>query len=202
MSGDMAARAMHYSQLRPPPCSSAAVVGGHAVGVSAAGAIPDRAVHPWYKCSSLTGRRHTEPDGLTGAAPVDVMMLRGGSATARGRTGLPLGRGKNRHRILAASATGVDRAWNAACCGRPQRADHRRCGLPPNSHGQRRRAAVSPSTPPGLCHRQSANGAVIAIRLGCQTNLFRRHPRWQAGLLNRYCSRAQATLGLQIHGTP
>lgn len=101
--------------------------------------------------------------------------------------------------FLVAYPDGVGRAWNAgSCCGRPAQADIDDVGFLTAMV-----AAIEQQAPVDAGRVYVAgmsNGAMMALRLGCQTNLFAAVAA-VAGTLLTDCSQAAPTSVLQIHGT-
>ena len=101
--------------------------------------------------------------------------------------------------FLVAYPDGQGRAWNAgSCCGEPQRTNLDDVGFIT--------AMVSdieqqiPIDPARVYATGMSNGAMMALRLGCQTDAFAAIAP-VAGTLLTDCSNARPTSVLQIHGT-
>jgi polyhydroxybutyrate depolymerase len=101
--------------------------------------------------------------------------------------------------FLVAYPDGLNRAWNAGtCCGEPQRTNLDDVGFITAMV-----AAVEqqmPIDPARVYATGMSNGAMMALRLGCQTDTFAAIAP-VAGTLLTDCSHAQPTSVLQIHGT-
>ncbi len=203
--GDMATRAMQLllscvmSVLAM--LISSCLGGGHAVGApSPPGAIPIGQSTQSLQSGGLTRTFHLyRPDGLTGAAPLVVMLHGGYGDGAQAERAYHWDAEADTGHFLVAYPDGVDRAWNAgSCCGRPQRANIDDVGF--------LTAMVSsveqqlPIDTTRVYVTGMSNGAMMALRLGCQTNLFAAIAP-VAGTLLTDCSQAQPTSVLQIHGT-
>jgi len=101
--------------------------------------------------------------------------------------------------FLVAYPDGLNRAWNAGtCCGEPRRA-----GVDDVGFITTMVAAIEQQIPidrPRVYVTGMSNGAMMALRLGCQTDTFAAIAP-VAGTLLTDCSHAQPTSVLQIHGT-
>ncbi|KZS73874.1 polyhydroxybutyrate depolymerase [Mycobacterium kansasii] len=105
----------------------------------------------------------------------------------------------DRGHFLVAYPDGLNRAWNAgSCCGLPQQTDVDDVGFITAMV-----AAIGRQIPLDTTRVYAtgmSNGAMLALRLGCQTDIFAAIAP-VAGTLLTDCSRAQPTSVLQIHGT-
>jgi len=101
--------------------------------------------------------------------------------------------------FLVAYPDGMNRAWNAGtCCGRPQRDDIDDVGFLTGMV-----AAIGRQVPVDTARiyvTGMSNGAMMTLRMGCQTSIFAAIAP-VAGTLLTDCSHAQPTSVLQIHGT-
>ncbi len=101
--------------------------------------------------------------------------------------------------FLVAYPDGLNRAWNAGtCCGQPQNANFDDVGFIVTMV-----AAIEkqmPIDPARVFGTGMSNGAMMSLRLGCQTDLFAAIAP-VAGTLVTECSHAHPTSVLQIHGT-
>ena len=139
------------------------------------------------------------PQGLTDAAPLVVMLHGGfGNGAQAERSYHWDGEADNGH-FLVAYPDGLNRAWNAGtCCGEPQRVNADDVGFITAMVG-----AIEQQIPIDRARvyvTGMSNGAMMALRLGCQTDTFAAIAP-VAGTLLTDCSRARPTSVLQIHGT-
>jgi polyhydroxybutyrate depolymerase len=138
------------------------------------------------------------PQGLTNAVPL-VVMLHGGFGTGeQAERSYHWDAEADSGHFLVAYPDGLNRAWNAGtCCGEPQRVNTDDVGFITTMVGaieqeisiDRARVYVT-----GM-----SNGAMMALRLGCQTDTFAAIAP-VAGTLLTDCSQARPTSVLQIHG--
>lgn len=102
-------------------------------------------------------------------------------------------------RFVVAYPDGLVRAWNAGtCCGIPQHASVDDVGFITHMVGAI--AQQVPIDPARIYVTGMSNGAMMALRLGCQTDMFAAIAP-VAGTVLTDCSHAQPTSVLQIHGT-
>lgn len=139
------------------------------------------------------------PEGLTDPAPL-VVMLHGGYGTgAQAERAYNWDAEADNEHFLVAYPDGVNRAWNAGtCCGHPQRANIDDVGFLTAMV-----ATVEQQIPIDTARvyvTGMSNGAMMTLRLGCQTDVFAAIAP-VAGTLLTDCSHAQPTSVLQIHGT-
>lgn len=139
------------------------------------------------------------PENLGGPAPL-VVMLHGGYGD-----GLQAERAYNwdaeadAGHFVVAYPDGVDRAWNAGtCCGIPKIRDIDDVGFITSMVGAI--GAQMPVDPSRTYATGMSNGAMMALRLGCQSDVFAAIAP-VAGTLLTDCSHAVPTSVLQIHGT-
>ncbi|MDT5351268.1 MAG: polyhydroxybutyrate depolymerase [Mycobacterium sp.] len=101
--------------------------------------------------------------------------------------------------FLVTYPDGLNRAWNAgSCCGNPQHTN-----VDDVAFITAMVSAIEQQTPidPARVYVTGmSNGAMMALRLGCQTDMFAAIPP-VAGTLLTDCSQARPTSVLQIHGT-
>jgi polyhydroxybutyrate depolymerase len=139
------------------------------------------------------------PQGLTGAVPLVVMLHGGFGDGAQAERAYNWDSEADGGHFLVAYPDGVGRAWNAGtCCGLPQRDNVDDVGFISSMV-----ASIEQQTPvdPARVYATGmSNGAMLALRLGCQTDLFAAIAP-VAGTLLTDCSQAQPTSVLQIHGT-
>jgi polyhydroxybutyrate depolymerase len=174
--------------------------GGHALGKPGAQSIP---VGQSTQSIESDGVSRTfnlyRPQGLTDAAPLVVMLHGGfGNGTQAERSYHWDNEADNGH-FLVAYPDGLNRAWNAGtCCGEPQRANTDDVGFITAMVG-----AIEQEIPIDRARvyvTGMSNGAMMALRLGCQTDTFAAIAP-VAGTLLTDCSQARPTSVLQIHGT-
>lgn len=102
-------------------------------------------------------------------------------------------------RFVVAYPDGMDRAWNAGtCCGIPKNRDIDDVGFVTAMVGAIE--AQLPIDPARVYVTGMSNGAMMALRLACQTELFAAVAP-VAGTLLTDCSHATPASVLQIHGT-
>jgi polyhydroxybutyrate depolymerase len=101
--------------------------------------------------------------------------------------------------FVVAYPDGLNRAWNAGtCCGNSQHANVDDVGfLTAMVGGIAQQVQIDPAR---VYATGMSNGAMMALRLGCQTDVFAAIAP-VAGTLLTDCSRAKPTSVLQIHGT-
>jgi polyhydroxybutyrate depolymerase len=190
-------------------CLTAAVVlviGGCVAGGHATGAPPQPATIPVGQSSQslqsggLTRTfRLYRPEGLTAAAPLVVMLHGGYGDGAQAERAYNWDAEADSGHFLVAYPDGLDRAWNAgSCCGRPQRTGVDDVGFLTSVV-----ATIAQQTPIDANRvyvTGMSNGAMMALRLACQTSLFAAVAP-VAGTLLTDCSQPQPTSVLQVHGT-
>jgi polyhydroxybutyrate depolymerase len=102
------------------------LAGGHAIGAppQQTATIPVGQSSQALEFSGLTRTFHLyRPEGLSGAAPLVVMLHGGYGDGAQAERSYNWDAEADSGHFLVAYPDGVDRAWNAGtCCGRPQRA--------------------------------------------------------------------------------
>lgn len=105
----------------------------------------------------------------------------------------------DRERFLVAYPDGLVRAWNAGtCCGFPAHANVNDVGFITGMVALiEQRIAVDPAR---IYATGLSNGAMLVLRLGCQTAVFAAIAP-VAGTLLTDCAHAAPTSVLQIHGT-
>jgi polyhydroxybutyrate depolymerase len=139
------------------------------------------------------------PQGLADAAPL-VVMLHGGFGTGeQAERSYHWDAEADSGHFLVAYPDGLNRAWNAGtCCGEPQRVNTDDVGFIAAMVG-----AIEQQIPIDRARvylTGMSNGAMMALRLGCQTDMFTAIAP-VAGTLLTDCSQARPTSVLQIHGT-
>ncbi len=174
--------------------------GGHAAGMPGPRSIPVGQSTQTIESGGAGRAFHLyRPQGLTDAVPL-VVMLHGGFGTgAQAERSYHWDAEADSGHFLVAYPDGLGRAWNAGtCCGQPQRDDVDDVGFITamvDAIGQqipidRARVYVT-----GM-----SNGAMMALRLGCQSDTFAAIAP-VAGTLLTDCAQARPASLLQIHGT-
>jgi polyhydroxybutyrate depolymerase len=185
---------------------AAVLIGGCVAGGHATAAPPPQTAIPVGQSSQsvqsggLTRTFHLyRPEGLTGAAPLVVMLHGGYGDGAQAERAYNWDAEADTGHFLVAYPDGMDRAWNAGtCCGRPQRT-----GIDDVGFLTSMVTSIEQQTPLDANRvyvTGMSNGAMMALRLGCQTVLFAAIAP-VAGTLLTDCAQAQPTSVLQIHGT-
>jgi polyhydroxybutyrate depolymerase len=165
--------------------------GGHASGTPGSQAIPVGQSTQTIESGGVSRTFHLyRPQGLPDAAPL-VVMLHGG-----------FGNGAQAERSYnwdTEADGGLNRAWNAGtCCGEPARTNADDVGFLTAMVGAIERQL--PIDRARVYATGMSNGAMMALRLGCQTDTFAAIAP-VAGTLLTDCSQARPTSLLQIHGT-
>jgi polyhydroxybutyrate depolymerase len=174
--------------------------GGHASGTPGSQSIPVGQSTQSIQSGGVTRTFHLyRPHGLADGVPL-VVMLHGGFGTGEQaeRSYHWDAEADNGH-FLVAYPDGLNRAWNAGtCCGEPQRIDADDVGFISSMVGAiEQEIAVDRAR---VYVTGMSNGAMMALRLGCQTDTFAAVAP-VAGTLLTDCSQARPTSVLQIHGT-
>jgi polyhydroxybutyrate depolymerase len=173
--------------------------GGHASGTPGAQSIPVGQSTQTIESGGGRTFHLYRPQGLTDAVPL-VVMLHGGFGTGEQaeRSYHWDSEADNGH-FLVAYPDGLNRAWNAGtCCGEPQRVNTDDVGFITAMVG-----AIEQEIPIDRARVYAtgmSNGAMMALRLGCQTDTFAAIAP-VAGTQLTDCSQARPTSVLQIHGT-
>jgi polyhydroxybutyrate depolymerase len=174
--------------------------GGHALGTPGAASIPVGQSTQTIDVGGVSRSFHLyRPPGLSDGAPL-VVMLHGGFGTgAQAERSYHWDTEADASHFLVAYPDGLMRAWNAGtCCGEPQRSDIDDVGFITAMVG-----AIGQEMPIDRARVYAtgmSNGAMMALRLGCQTDTFAAIAP-VAGTLMTDCSGARPTSVLQIHGT-
>lgn len=187
-------------------CVVVAVVGGCSGRGQAIGAPEQMGGIPVGQSSEsfdVDGHHRTvhlyRPAGLDGPAPLVVMLHGGYGDGAQAERSYNWDTEADSGRFVVAYPDGVGRAWNAGtCCGTPKNAGIDDVGFLSAmvSHiGQQMPIDTARVYATGM-----SNGAMMTLRLGCQTELFAAIAP-VAGTLVADCSQAKPTSVLQIHGT-
>ena len=173
---------------------------GHALGTPGSQSIPVGQSTQGVESGGISRTFHLyRPAGLTDAAPL-VVMLHGGFGTGeQAERAYHWDAEADRGHFLVAYPDGLNRAWNAGtCCGEPQRVDTDDVGFLTTMVG-----AIEQQIPIDRARvyvTGMSNGAMMALRLGCQSDLFAAIAP-VAGTVLTDCSQARPASVLQIHGT-
>src|SRR5260370_25884892 len=139
------------------------------------------------------------PRELTGAAPLVVMLHGGFGDAAQAERDYYWNPMADTGRFVVAYPDGLFRAWNAGtCCGVPERTNIDDVGFITNMVAAIERR--TPIDPARVYVTGMSNGAMMALRLGCQTNAFAAIAPVAVTLLTD-CSPARPASVLQSHGT-
>src|ERR1700742_3420232 len=174
---------------------------GHALGTPAAQSIPDGQSTQTIEVGGASRTFHLyRPQGLSDGAPLVVMMHGGFGTGAQAERSYDWDGEADAGHFLVAYPDGLGRVWNAgSCCGEPQRSNTDDVGFITAMVG-----AIEQQMPIDRARVYAtgmSNGAMMALRLGCQTDTFAAIAP-VAGTLLTGCSGARPTSVLQIHGTP
>jgi polyhydroxybutyrate depolymerase len=176
------------------------VGGGHALGTPGAQAIPVGQSTQSIEVGGVSRTFHLyRPQSVGDGAPL-VVMLHGGFGTgAQAERSYHWDSEADAGHFLVAYPDGLMRAWNGgSCCGEPHRNNTDDVGFLTAMVG-----AIEHEIPIDRARVYAtgmSNGAIMAIRLGCQTDTFAAIAP-VAGTLLTDCSGARPTSVLQIHGT-
>ncbi|HEX3732621.1 MAG TPA: PHB depolymerase family esterase, partial [Mycobacteriales bacterium] len=146
--------------------------GGHALGAPGAGSIPVGQSTQTIDVGGVSRTFHLyRPPGLSDGAPL-VVMLHGGFGTgAQAERSYHWDSEADAGHFLVAYPDGLGRAWNAGtCCGEPQRTNTDDVGFINAMVG-----AIEQEMPIDRTRVYAtgmSNGAMMALRLGCQTDTF------------------------------
>ncbi|MEB4211242.1 alpha/beta hydrolase family esterase [Mycobacterium sp. 94-17] len=174
--------------------------GGHALGTPGSQSIPVGQSIRNIESGGASRTFHLyRPQGLTGAVPV-VVMLHGGFGTGtQAERSYHWDAEADNGRFLVAYPDGLNRAWNAGtCCGEPGRLNTDDVGFINAMVG-----AIEQEIPVDRARiyvTGMSNGAMMALRLGCQSDTFAAIAP-VAGTLLTDCTAARPASVLQIHGT-
>jgi polyhydroxybutyrate depolymerase len=174
--------------------------GGHALGTPGSQSIPVGESTQTIEVGGVSRTyRLYRPQGLSDGVPLVVMMHGGfGNGAQAERSYTWDGEADSGH-FLVAYPDGLNRAWNAGtCCGEPQRDNTDDVGFITAMVGAIEQAI--PIDRARVYATGMSNGAMMALRLGCQTDTFAAIAP-VAGTLMTDCSQARPTSVLQIHGT-
>ncbi len=175
-------------------------LGGHQAREHGGERIPvGQSAHTVHSGGVSRTFRLYRPQGLRGAAPMVVMLHGGLGNGAQAERSYHWDNAADAGHFVVAYPDGLHRAWNAGtCCGEPQNAGVDDVGFITAmvaALGQRIPIDAARVFVTGM-----SNGAMMALRLGCQTDLFAAIAP-VAGTLLTDCSHARPTSVLQIHGT-
>ena len=168
--------------------------GGHALGTPGAESIPVGQSTQTIDVGGVSRSFHLyRPPGLSDGAPL-VVMLHGGFGTgAQAERSYHWDSEADAGHFLVAYPDGLMRAWNAgSCCGEPQRTNADDVGFITAMVG-----AIGQEIPIDRARVYAtgmSNGAMMALRLGCQTDTFAAIAP-VAGTLETDCSRSTADIG-------
>jgi poly(3-hydroxybutyrate) depolymerase len=175
-------------------------LGGHASGTPGSQSISVGQSTQTVESGGVSRTFHLyRPQGLPDVVPL-VVMLHGGFGTGeQAERSYHWDSAADNGHFLVAYPDGLNRAWNAGtCCGEPQRSNTDDVGFITAMVG-----AIEQEIPIDRARVYAtgmSNGAMMALRLGCQTDTFAAIAP-VAGTLLTDCSQARPTSVLQIHGT-
>lgn len=174
--------------------------GGRAVGTPGPAPIPVGRSTQSIESGGATRTFHLyRPDGIAGAAPLVVMLHGGYGDGAQAERDYNWDAAADRGHFLVAYPDGVGRAWNAgSCCGMPARQNIDDVGFVTAMVSDIEQGMPIDTT--RVYATGMSNGAMMALRLGCQSNVFAAIAP-VAGTLLTGCDGATPTSVLQIHGT-
>jgi polyhydroxybutyrate depolymerase len=140
------------------------------------------------------------PAGLSGSAPLVVVLHGGYGSGTQAEKSYNWDAAADRYRFVAAFPDGFVRSWNAGgtCCGPANKRNVDDVAFI-RAVVQTARAQV-PIDQARMYVAGMSNGAMMAYRLACQTDLFAAAAS-VAGTILADCSRAAATSIIAIHGT-
>ncbi|OBH40202.1 extracellular catalytic domain type 1 short-chain-length polyhydroxyalkanoate depolymerase [Mycobacterium mantenii] len=174
--------------------------GGHALGTPGAQSIPVGQSSQSIESGGVSRSFHLyRPRGLTDAVPVVVMLHGGFGNGAQAERSYHWDSEADGGHFLVAYPDGLNRAWNAGtCCGEPAHLNTDDVGFINAMVG-----AIEEQIPVDRARiyvTGMSNGAMMALRLGCQSDTFAAIAP-VAGTLLTDCSAARQASVLQIHGT-
>lgn len=174
--------------------------GGHRAAGAPTNGIPVGRSDQSVQAGGLNRTFHLyRPGGLSGPAPLVVMLHGGYGDGAQAERAYNWDGQADGGRFVVAYPDGLDRAWNAGtCCGIPTKRNIDDVGfITAMVAAIEAQMSVDPAR---VYVTGMSNGAMMALRLGCQTDLFAAVAP-VAGTLLTDCSHATPTSVLQIHGT-
>jgi polyhydroxybutyrate depolymerase len=174
--------------------------GGHALGNPGSQSIPVGQSSQTIDAGGASRTFHLyRPQGLPDGAPLVVMLHGGFGNGAQAERSYNWDSEADNGHFMVAYPDGILRAWNAgSCCGEPQRTNVDDVGFITAMVG-----AIEQQMPIDRARiyvTGMSNGAMMALRLGCQTDTFAAIAP-VAGTLLSDCGGARPTSVLQIHGT-
>lgn len=175
------------------------VGGGHALGTPDSPTIPvGQSTHSLEWAGATRTFDVYRPQGLTGAAPLVVMLHGGFGSGAQAERAYHWDTEADNGHFVVAYPDGLNRAWNAGtCCGNPQQTNLDDVGFLTAVVGAIQQQVQIDAA--RVYATGMSNGAMMALRLGCQTDVFAAIAP-VAGTLLTDCSSAKPTSVLQIHG--
>jgi len=174
--------------------------GGQPAAGAPSGGIPVGRSDQSVQSGGITRTYHLyRPEGLTGPAPLVVMLHGGYGDGAQAERSYNWDGEADGALFVVAYPDGVDRAWNAGtCCGAPKKRNIDDVAFIKDMVSSvAEQVAIDPSR---IYVAGMSNGAMMALRLACQTEIFAAVAP-VAGTLLTDCSHAAPTSVLQIHGT-
>ncbi|MCV7410255.1 polyhydroxybutyrate depolymerase [Mycobacterium florentinum] len=176
------------------------VGGGHALGTPGSQSIPVGKSTQSIESGGVSRTFHLyRPQGLGDAVPLVVMLHGGFGNGAQAERSYHWDDAADGGHFLVAYPDGLNRAWNAGtCCGQPHRENVDDVGFITAMV-----AAIEQEIPIDRARiyvTGMSNGAMMALRLGCQSDTFAAIAP-VAGTLLTDCAGARPTSVLQIHGT-
>ena len=174
--------------------------GGQAVGSPESSTIPVGQSSRSIEWGGASRTFHLyRPQGLTGAAPLVVMLHGGFGNGAQAEHSYHWDTEADKGHFLVAYPDGQGRAWNAGgCCGNPAQSNLDDVGFITAMVGAiEQQLTIDPAR---VYVTGMSNGAMMSLRLACETDIFAAIAP-VAGTMVTDCSRARPTSVLQIHGT-
>lgn len=176
------------------------VGGGHALGTPGSQSIPVGQSTQSIESGGASRTFHLyRPQGLTDAVPLVVMLHGGFGNGAQAERSYHWDAEADNGHFLVAYPDGLNRAWNAGtCCGEPAHLNTDDVGFIRAMVG-----AIEQEIPVDRARiyvTGMSNGAMMALRLGCQSDIFAALAP-VAGTLLTDCSAPRPASVLQIHGT-
>ena len=151
---------------------SGGCLGRHSASGAPEGGIPvGQSSHSVQSGGLARTFRLYRPAGLSGTVPLVVMLHGGYGDGAQAESAYNWDGQADAGRFLVAYPDGMDRAWNAGtCCGIPKNRNIDDVGFITAMVGAIE--AQMPIDPARIYVTGMSNGAMMALRLGCQTDLF------------------------------
>lgn len=175
-------------------------LGGSRATATPAGDVPvGQSTHSLTIGDTTRTFRIYRPDGISAPAPLVVMLHGGYGDGAQAERAYRWDAQAEAGHFVVAYPDGLNRAWNAgSCCGQPARA-----GVDDVAFVSAMVGAIEQQVPVDNTRvfvTGMSNGAMMALRLACQSTLFAAVAP-VAGTQLTECSNAVPTSILQIHGT-